>query len=122
MEPEGDGGIIDRPTDDNPIENLEIDDAKLPLHEFALLNKELDAMEDLMEDERGDQFEGYVSVQEFTRLQQESVDLTVRLVQSDWSPTTHVDMRISAEVRLVAHDLPVRSSLSARAATREKQL
>ena len=50
MEPEGDGEIIDRPTDDTPIENSEIDDAKLPLHEFALLNKELDAMEDLMRD------------------------------------------------------------------------
>ena len=112
---------MDKAADGETIETLD-DEISLPLREFDLLNKELDALEGLIADERDDQIEGYVSLEESTRLKQEIADLTTALVQSDWSPTTHANMRISAAFRLFARDLPVRSSLSAHNETREEQI
>ena len=112
---------MDKEADGETIAILD-EEISLPLHEFDLLNKELDALEDLIADESDDQLEGYVSLEETTRLKQEIANLTTALVQSDWSPTTHANMRISATFRLFARDLPVRSSLSAHNETREEQI
>lgn len=112
---------MDKEADGETIAILD-EEISLPLHEFDLLNKELDALEVLIADESDDQFEGYISLEESTRLKQQIEDLTKALVRSDWSPTTHANMRISATFRLFAKDLPVRSSLSAHDETREEQI
>ena len=112
---------MDQGTDGETTETLD-DETSLPLREFDLLNRELDALEDLIADESDAHPEGYVSLEESIRLKQEIADLTMALVQSDWSPTTHAHMRISAAFRLFAQDLPVRASLSAHNETREEQI
>ena len=122
MEKEETGAISDNAPDAVPIEIPECEDNTLTLEDFALLNKELDALEDLVGDDRCDTLDGYVSVQECTRLKQEIADLTVTLIQSDWSPITHTDMLLAAAFRSHAIDLPVRSSLSAHKKTREEQI
>lgn len=122
MEKEETGAISDNAPDAVPIKIQECEDTTLTLEDFALLNKELDALEDLVGDDRCDTLDGYVSVQECTRLEQELADLTVKLIESDWSPITHTDMLLASAFRSHAVDLPVRSSLSAHKNTREEQI
>ena len=122
MEKEVAGATDDNATGIIPIEVLEIEDTTITLEDFDLLNKELDALEDLVGDDSCDTLDGYVSVQEYKRLKQEIADLTIALIQSDWSPITHTDMLLSAAFRSHASSLPVRSSLSAHTSTREEQI
>ena len=122
MEKEDTGAISDNTLGAVPIETQELEETTLTLEDFALLNKELDALENLVGDERCDNIDGYVSVEECMRLKQEIADLTVTLIHSDWSPITHTDMLLASAFRSHAIDLPVRSSLSAHKKTREEQI